>query len=50
MTLDELKEYAKSLFAQLPDDAILEILEEVEVWKCQRNSTRSNCSEYNVTR
>ncbi len=50
MTIDELKEYAKSLFAQLPDDDIIEILKEVEAWKCQRNSTQSNYSEYDVTR
>lgn len=28
MSMDELKEYAKSLFAQLPPEAILEILSE----------------------
>jgi hypothetical protein len=34
--MDELKEYAKSLFAQLPPEAILEILSEVERWKLEQ--------------
>ncbi len=36
MSMDELKEYAKSLFAQLPPEAILEILSEVERWKLEQ--------------
>lgn len=36
MSMDELKEYAKSLFAQLPPENILEILSEVERWKLER--------------
>lgn len=36
MSMDELKEYAKSLFAQLPPEAILEILSDVERWKLEQ--------------